>query len=89
MRGPMKLEENEITLNGWFKYLTPIFQSSGDIQQDVTHRIKCGLQNEKRLLNILWRGVPLKVKGQVLLKDHWTDTIWIKMLLLEFKKGTW
>ena len=43
-KGTMKLEEKDIATNEYFKYFGFIFQSSGDIQQDVTHKIKCGRQ---------------------------------------------
>ena len=63
MKDFINLEEKEIASSGRFKYLKSIFQSSEDIQQDVTHRIKCGWQKWRAATKILCdRYMPLKVK---------------------------
>ena len=65
MSDTIKLEEKGITPSGYFKYLRSIFQSNRDIQQDVTHRIRCGWQKRRAAIGILCdQGVSLKIKGK-------------------------
>ena len=53
-RDTIKLEEKEIASSGCFKYLESIFQSSGDIQQDVTYRMKCEWKKWGAVIEILY-----------------------------------
>ena len=50
MRQRIKSEEKEIAPSECFKYFLSIFQSSVDIQQDETHKIKFCSKNEEQPL---------------------------------------
>ena len=62
-RNTIKLEEKEIDSSRCFKYLGFIFQSNGNIQQDVTHRMKGGWKKWRAATRICDRGL-LKLKGK-------------------------
>lgn len=52
-RDIIKLEAKETISSGCFKYLNSIFQSSGDIQQDVNHKIMWVEKIESDYWNIM------------------------------------
>jgi hypothetical protein len=62
-------EEGDVRLNGQvvpkkdtFCYLGSMLQKNGDIDEDVSHRIKAGWLNWRQASGVLW--VPLKLKGK-------------------------
>ena len=64
-RNAVVLEDKELPPSRYFKYLGSMFQSNGDIDQDVAHRIQCGWLKWRGATGILCdRSVPEKLKGK-------------------------
>jgi hypothetical protein len=64
-------KEEEVSLGGQvvpqkdtFRYLGSILQKDGDIDEDVSYRIKAGWINGAKLLAFFVRRVPQKLKGK-------------------------
>jgi len=61
----VSLDGKDLTMSECFKYLGSIIQKNGDIDQDVTHRIKSGWLKWRAATGVLCdRSIPLKLKGK-------------------------
>ena len=66
-------EGGEVTMGGVvvprvekFKYLGSIVEEKGDIDEDISHRIRVGWQKWKKASGVLCdKRIPLKLKGRV------------------------
>ena len=61
----IKLEDQILQRKYHFQYLGSVIQKDGEIQEDVTHRIKAGWLKWRDALAVLYDGkIPLKLKGK-------------------------
>jgi hypothetical protein len=61
----VKIEGQAIRKNDNFRYLGSIIQKNGEIQEDVTHRVKTGWLKWRSASGVLCdRRIPMKVKGK-------------------------
>jgi len=66
-------DDGEVTMGGVvvpqvekFKYLGSIIEESGDIDEDISHRIRAGWQKWRKTCGVLCdKKIPLRLKGRV------------------------
>ena len=66
-------DDGEVTMGGVviprvekFKYLGSIVEERGDIDEDISHRIRTGRQNWKKISGVLCDSkIPFRLKGRV------------------------
>ncbi|XP_070002243.1 uncharacterized protein [Nicotiana sylvestris] len=63
--GDVKLDTQVISRRESFKYLGSIIQKDGEIDEDVTHRIRTGWMKWRLAFSVLCdKNVPLRLKGK-------------------------
>jgi hypothetical protein len=64
--GDVSLDGRVVPMNDTFRYLGSILQSEGEIDEDVSHRIRAGWVKWRQVSDVICdKKVPNKLKGQL------------------------
>jgi hypothetical protein len=62
--GDVSLDGQVVPMNDTFRYLGSMLQSEGEIDEDVSHRIRAGWVKWRQTSGVLCDKVPNKLKGK-------------------------